>query len=67
MYKYISYIYSNTYFTKTNIGQVLSSRIAQMQGFSECYWLQIAHLPKVLLTILYVKGLDVMLLDKREL
>jgi hypothetical protein len=48
MYKYILYIYSNTYLTKTNLGQVLSSRIAQI---SECYWLQTAHLPKVLLTI----------------
>jgi hypothetical protein len=30
MYIYILYIYSNTYLTKTNIGQVLSSRIDQM-------------------------------------
>jgi hypothetical protein len=66
MYKNILYIYSNTDLTKTNIGQVLSSRIGQMARFFSMLLIT-AHLPKVLLTILYVKGLDVMILDKREL
>jgi hypothetical protein len=35
--------------------------------FSECYWLQTAPLTTVSLTILYVKGLDIRLLDKTEL
>jgi hypothetical protein len=59
MYKYISYIYGNTYLTKTNIGHVLSSRIAQMARFFWMLLITNSTPAKSLLTILYVKGLDV--------
>jgi hypothetical protein len=50
--------------TKAKISQVLSTRLPNWKVFSECL---AAHLPKVLLAILYVKGLDVMFLNKKEL
>jgi hypothetical protein len=67
MYKYISYIYSNTYLTKTNIGQVLSSRIAQMVGRFWMLLITNSRTAKSFINHFICKGLDGILLGRREL
>jgi hypothetical protein len=64
--QYILYVYSNTYLSKSKIGQILSSRIAQMARFFWMLLITNSIPPKVVLTILSVKCLDVMFLEERE-